>query len=127
MGDQEDMLRRKQLSTTVLHNLNNIWIRKNKVRKYVQKKLNKTIVKPVLIDNSQTWGLTINDEHNLDSFQRQQLRTVLHIKLPHVIFIISNNDFYQQINEIPLTLTILKNRRKRFGHILYLHPQIPAQ
>ena len=29
MGDQEDILRRKQLSTTVLHNLNNIWIRKN--------------------------------------------------------------------------------------------------
>ena len=48
MGD-EDMLCRKQLSITTLYNLNNIWIRKNRVREYVQIKLYKTIVKPVLM------------------------------------------------------------------------------
>ena len=34
MGDQEDILRRKQLSTTALHNLNNIWTRKSNKRTY---------------------------------------------------------------------------------------------
>ena len=66
----------------------------------------------------------MNDDHSLDSFHRQQQRIVLHIKFPHVIF---NNDLYQLTNEIPLTLTILKNRCKLFGHILCLHPQTPAQ
>ena len=74
--------------------------------------------------NSRTWGLTVNDEHNLDSFHRQQLRTALHIKFPHAI---SNSDLYQRTNEIPLTLTILKKRWKLFSHILRLHPQTPVQ
>ena len=39
MGDQEDILHRKQLSTTALHNLKNIWIRKNKKREHVHLKL----------------------------------------------------------------------------------------
>ena len=106
MGDKEEILRRKELSTTTLHNLNNIWIRKNRIREHALK-LYKNIVKPVLIYKSRTWGLTVNDEHNLDSFHREQLRRVLHIKFPHGI---SNSDPYQRTNEIPLTLTILKNR-----------------
>ena len=61
MGGQEDILRRKQLSTTAIHNLNNIWIRKNRVREHVWLKLYKTIVKQVFMYNSQTWGLTVND------------------------------------------------------------------
>ena len=109
MGHQEDILRRKQLPTTVLHNLNNIWIRKNRKRelKLYKLKLYKAIVKPVLMYNSQTWGLTVNDEHNLESLHRQQLKTAPHIKFPHAI---SNSDLYQQTNKIPLTLTILKIR-----------------
>ena len=53
MGDQKDMRRRKQLSTTALHNLNNIWIRKNRIREHVRVKLYKTKVKPVPLYNSQ--------------------------------------------------------------------------
>ena len=74
--------------------------------------------------NSQTWGLTVNDKHNLDSFHRQHLRAALRIKFCHVI---SNNDICQETNGIPLNMTILNNRWKHFGHILRLHPQTPAQ
>ena len=123
MGDQQDILRRKQFSIRALHNLNNIWNRKNRIREHVRLKLYKTIVKPVLLHNSQTWSLTVNDEHNLNSFHRQQLRTAVHITLPHVI---SNNDLHQGTNEIS-NFTILKNRWKLFGHPLCLHPQTPAQ
>ena len=62
MCDQEDILRRKQLSTTALHNLKNIWTKKNRIREHVQLKHYKTIAKPVLMYNSQTWDLTVNDE-----------------------------------------------------------------
>ena len=124
MGGQEDILRRKQLSTTALHNLKKIWMRKNRIREHVQLKLYKTIVKPVLMYNSQNWGVTVNDEHNLNSLHRQQLTATLHIKFSHVI---SNSDLYQRTNEIPLALTIFKNRWKLFGHTLRRHPQAPAQ
>ena len=124
MGDQKDILHRKQLSTTALHNPNNVWIRKNRIREHVRLKLYKTIVKLVLMCNSQTCSLAVNDEHNLDSFHRQQLRTALYIKFSRVI---SNSDLYLRTNKIHLTLTILKYRCKLFSHTLRLHPQTPGQ
>ena len=107
MDDQEDILRSKQLSLTALYNLSNIWIRKNRIREHLRLKLYETIVKPVLMYNNRTSGLPVNDEHNLGSFHRQKLRTVLHIKFLHAI---SNSNLYQRTNEISLTLIILKNR-----------------
>ena len=74
--------------------------------------------------NSQTSGLSVNDKHNLENFHRHHLKTTLHIKFPHFIF---NSDLYQRTNEIPLTLTILRNRWKLFDHILCLRPQTPVQ
>ena len=70
MGDRKDILRRKQLSTTAHHSLNNIWIKKDRIIEHVQLKLYKTIVKAVLMHNSQTLGLTVNDEHKLASLHR---------------------------------------------------------
>ena len=53
IGNREDILRRKQRSTAALHNLNSIWIRKNRIREHVQVKLYKTVIKKtVLIYNS---------------------------------------------------------------------------
>ena len=100
MGDRKDILRRKQLSTIAHHSLNNIWIKKDRIIEHVQLKLYKTIVKAVLMHNSQTLGLTVNDEHKLASLHRRQLRAALRIKLHHFI---SNSDLYQRTNEIPLT------------------------
>ena len=113
------MLRRKQISAIALHNLNNISIRKNRIKEHAVVKLYKSIVKPVLMYNSQTLGLTVNDEHNLDSFHPQQLRKTLHIMFSRFI---PNRDLYQQTNEIHFTLTILENRWKLFGHMLRLDP-----
>ena len=87
MGGQQEILRRKQRSTRALHNLNNIWTRKNRIKEHVAVKRYKTIVKLVLMYSSQEWGL--NDEHNLDNFYCQQLRTALHVRFPHAI---SNSD-----------------------------------
>ena len=38
IGDQEDIIRRKQLSTTELHNVINIRISKNRIREHVRVK-----------------------------------------------------------------------------------------
>lgn len=124
LGDKKDILQRKQLAIATLRNLNEIWIRKNKIRPEIRLKLYKTIVKPVLLYNSQTWGLTKSDEMNLDSFHRKQIRIVLHIKYPNIV---SNKDLYEISNEISLSLTILNNCWRFFGHVLRLHENTPAR
>ena len=81
-------------------------------------------MKPVLLYNSQTWGLTKSDENNLDSFHRKQLRIVLHIKYPNIV---SNKNIYEITDETPLSLTILKSRWMFLGHVLRLHEDTPAR
>ena len=75
------------------------------------------MVKSVLLYNSQTWRLLMNDKHNLSSFHCEPLRTAIHIKFPHVI---SNSKLYQQTTKLSLTLTMLKNRWKFFSLIIFV-------
>ena len=118
IGDGDDNvnvgLQRKQLAIALLRNRNEIWIRKNRIRPEIRMKLYKRIVKPVLLYNSQTWGLTKSDEKNLDSFNSKQIRIILRIKYSNIV---SNKDIYEISNEIPLSLTILNSRWRFFGHV----------
>ena len=52
--------------------MKDLWIRKNVVKQKKKLKLYNTLVKSILMYNCGTWGLTKNDEDNLDSFHRQQ-------------------------------------------------------
>ena len=77
LGDAEDIQRRKQLSIASMDRLNHIWIRKDNVSEKLRLELYKKLVKPVLIYNSSTWGLTQKDTRVLDAFHRQQLRQLI--------------------------------------------------
>ena len=56
---------------------------------------------------------------------RKQLRCLLHIEWPHKI---SNQRLYSRCGGAEaLGKTIMRQRRKLFGHILRLHPEAPAQ
>ena len=73
LGDKEDIVRRKQLSCGKLVQMKKILKRKNVVRTEKKMKLYNSLVKSVLTYNACTWGLTKQDEKNLDSFHRKQL------------------------------------------------------
>ena len=64
MGDVEDVSRRKQLAIVAMNKLNNIWIRKDKIKQTLNVKLYKSLVKPILLYNSGTWGLTKKEEES---------------------------------------------------------------
>ena len=81
-------------------------------------------MKPVLLYNASTWGLTKNDETGLDSFHRQQLRKVLNVKYPDRM---KNDEVYKIAEETPISLQITKSRWKLFGHILRLDEETPAK
>ena len=55
LGVTEDINRRKQLATYALIRMNNIWIRKDKIKQTLRLKLYKSIVKPILMYNSGTY------------------------------------------------------------------------
>ena len=104
--------------------IDKVWICHHKISIPVRLKLYNCYVKPVLLYNSGTWGLTKGDLDCLDSFHRQQLRQVLNVIYPNII---KNKDLYERTNEQPLSLTILKNRWKLFGHTLRLNSETPAR
>ena len=124
LGDTQDAERRKNLATAKLNEMNSVWIRNHKVSRNTKIRLYKAIVKPVLLYNASTWGLTKNEEAGLDSFHRQQLRKVLNVKYPDKM---KNEEVYKLTNETPISLQIVKNRWKLFGHILPLNDNTPAQ
>ena len=124
LGESEDITRRKQLATAALNKINYIWIRKDKIKQKLRLRLYKTIVKPILMYNSGTWGLTTKEEDNLDAFHRKQVRKVLNVKYPVTM---RNNILYKESEENIISLDILKNRWKLFGHTLRLNENTPAQ
>ena len=72
-------------------------------------------MKPVLLYNSSTYGITKEEEKNL--------RRILHVKYPEKM---KNEKVYKKTNEKPITLEILFNRWRMFGHTLGMNIRSPA-
>ena len=123
LGDKEDIAHRKQLASSSMNSLKKLWTQK-KVGIKRKLKLYNTLVKSILTYNSSTWGVSISDENNLDSFQRRQLRDTLNIKYPHKINSIA---LYKTTNTKPLSVDITKARWKLLGHTLRMDKDTPAR
>ena len=80
-------------------------------------------MKPILLYNCGTWGLSKNEEDSLNAFHRRQLRYVLKIHHPHHI---SNKNLYRITKEDPITLFITRSRWRLFGHELRSGKDTPA-
>ena len=124
MGDREDIARRKQLARVKLIQMKKILKRKNVVRLEKKLKLYNALAKSVLTYNSCTWGLTKQDERNLDGFHRQNLRQVIGVFYPHRI---RNAELYNKTKSRPLSIDITKARWKMFGHVLRMNENTPAR
>ena len=121
LGDEEDLLRRKQLSTGAMRSLNKLWLSKRKVQINKKIKLYKSLVKTALVYNNNTWGLTRNQKDVLNRFHRQQLRKIWNN--PYM----KNRDVYKKSDESILTIDIAKQRWELFGHCLRMPQNTPAQ
>ena len=123
IGDTGDVQRRKQLSTAALAKLQNVWMRGDKLKKKTKLKLYRALVKSVLTYNCSTLALTQAEEKKLDAFHRKQLKRVVGIRYPVKI---TNKALYKQCNERPLSLYVLENKGRLFGHLLRRDREIPA-
>ena len=94
------------------------------IKQTLKVKLYKSLVKSILFYNSATWGLKKKEEERLNSFLKHQLRQVLNVKY---LASISNVQLYKQTGEDTLSLEILQNKWKLFGHLLRSHPATLGQ
>ena len=124
LGDKEDIARRKQLARVKMVEMKKILKRKNVVRQEKKLKLYNALVKSVLTYNSGTWGLTKEDERNLDSFHRQNLRQVIGVQYPKKI---GKRELYETTKTRNLSIDITKARWKMFGHALRMNENTPAR
>ena len=64
IGDLEDTKRRSQLASAAMNRYNKIWMSegKYKIKNKTKMTIYKTLVKPILIYNCSTWGLTKAEE-----------------------------------------------------------------
>ena len=100
-----------------------LWIKKEHLNEHLRIELYKKLIKPALLYNSSTWGLTANDELKLDTFHRKQLRRVIGKRYPDKI---SNAKLYERCKTYPISLQITELRWQKFGHILRLDQNTPA-
>ena len=66
---------------------------------------------------------TKKEEDDLDGFHRKQLRRVLNVKYPAIM---KNKTVYRLTGEEVLSVTLLRNRWKLFGHVLRMNKRTPA-
>ena len=123
LGDKEDIVKRKLLSSVAMDKYEKVWVRRDRIGLVKRLTLYKAIVKTVLIYNMCTLGLRKADVIALDAFHRNQLRRVVGRRWPNRI---RNVKLYEQCNEEPVSVSIARQRWKLFGHILRGDPNNPA-
>ena len=104
-----------------MNKLQAVWIRKKAWKK--RPRLYHCLVLPVLIYNCSAWGLTKKDKNMVDSFHRSELRYLIDKKF---LQLISNVNLYKRCKSYPISIFILKARRKLFGHMLRSDRKCPT-
>ena len=124
IGDREDIQRRNELATIALARNDAIWKKNWKTKMTTKIRLSETLVKSVLLYSCGTWGVSKDDQRELNSFHRRQLRKVTGIQCPRKI---SNNKLYKMTGTKPLSITITERRWKLMRNILRLPADCPAR
>ena len=113
------MKRRIQLSYGAFNTIKKIW-HHQKIHIKINLQLYKSTVKPILLYNSGTWGLTKKEQNEIDVTHRRQLTTLINNKK------ICSNKLYKKCKEEEISVTIKRNKWKLLGHILQLSLNTPG-
>ncbi|XP_065180226.1 uncharacterized protein LOC135810663 [Sycon ciliatum] len=123
IGDEQDVIRRKQLASAAYQSMFSLWRRSKQVSERVRLRLYTALIVPILLYNCGTWGLTAATEERLDSFHRRQLRSLIGVRWPQCI---SNINVYSRCGAEPISATVKRARWRLMGHVLRLPGDTPA-
>jgi len=124
MGEEEDIRRRKEQASQSYGRMYALWLRGSKVSEKRRVRLYNAIVIPTLLYNCETWGPTAAIMNQLNSFHRQQLRSLLGIHYPAVI---TNEELYHRTQSRPLSDIVTDRRLRMAGHVLRMETNTPPQ
>ena len=93
LGDVEDLSRRQIVAVTAFRSMSSLWLRRQHVSERLRLRLYNAFVRPVLLYNAGTWGLTGSETDKLNAFHRKQLRLLNGIKWLQRI---SNSNLYER-------------------------------
>ena len=123
LGDMEDISRRKHLARVAFNHHWKIYVNGKHLSEELRLRIYKAYVRPVLLYNCGTWGITETCMEALESFHRAQLRRVLRVFYPQIM---SCDEVYKRSGSRPLRFDLLEARWKSFGHILRRSQNIPS-
>ena len=124
IGDKEDVARRIQIASGTFNKMWPLWSRGHLVSEKLRVRLYEAFIKPLLMYNAGTWGLSDSQLCTLDSTYRRHLRVVVGIRYPQII---SNDDLHRRTETQPLTVLVKAARMRLLGHICRLDKESPAQ
>ena len=120
---ETDIQHRKGLAISSMKSLNKIFKSRN-VSTLTKVRIFEAYVSSIFLYNSELWISNKTIKNKIDSFQRRQLRHVLHIKWPRVI---SNDELYRRTKVKKWSQVIKKRRLSWLGHLLRLNKDTPAR
>ena len=123
LKESEDFCKQKQAAEIVFNQLWFLWKKNNNLPEKLRLRLYKTLVRPVLLYNMNTWGSTIVQFKKLESFERRLLRRVLGIYYPNHL---SNEEVYKRSNMNLIRLDAFHARWKLFRKVLQMPDDVPA-
>lgn len=111
-------------ATVAFKKLYSLWFRSHLVNQSTRIKIYNAYIPPILMYNLHAAGLTQAHLNTLDVFHRKQLRIILRIHYPAKI---SNKALYHHCRTAPISIMLLEQRWKLFGHVLRLPLSSPPQ
>ena len=111
-------------ATIAFKKLHSLWFRPHLTREQLRIRIYNAYVPPILRYNLHTTGLTQLQLNILDTYHRKQLRFICRIFYPARI---SNKDLYHRCRTAPISIMIIEQRWKLFGHTLRLPLTSPPQ
>ena len=122
LSEEQDIKRRINLANQKFGLLTKVWFNKKQISIENKLRMYNAMIRPILLYNTSTYGITIATLEPLQAAHRKHLRKIAGIFHPEKI---TNLQLYERLNQKPLIFYIKKDQWQLFGHILR-RPEIPA-
>ena len=122
LDTEKDIKRRKQLAMCAFQK-NSEALTNSKISLRTRVRLFDSYICSIFMYNSETWGITKDQENEINIFQRSLLRKIMKIKWPKTI---SNTKLYNITKQEEWSEKIRKRRLSWLGHLLRLPENTPV-
>ena len=113
-GCDEDIKARLSKASGAFRRLNKIW-QSSKFSVKTNVRLFNSLVKPVLLNGSETWKMNEGDNKLLDTFMFKGMRKILHIYWPNEV---SNEEILKKVGSQRISEELKIRRWRWIGHVL---------